>query len=235
MFRVLAALLVAASTQERVDEVKVSAECAAVLITSSTAMGGAVAYALTPAAICSAGFCSASVSAASFASWWQSTIPLVAKGSMFAALQSAAVAGSGASITVAVGAVGGAAGAAYLNSFCGFVDTAAPESMIGRAAGASVMAVQHYSKTKQRASEACAASASCSTTVDAASAAADATANAATAVADATANAASAAADATAEHVSNAKQKAAGVVDAAASLWGRLRTGAPSVTRSARE
>ena len=68
------------------DSVTVSPKCAASLLTSSAAIGGVAAYAFTPTMLCTAGFCHAGVAGGSFASWWQSTMPLVVKGSLFSSL-----------------------------------------------------------------------------------------------------------------------------------------------------
>ena len=90
------------------DTINVSSKCAAVLLASGTTLGAGVTYALTPAALCTAGFCAPGVAAGSFASWWQSTMPLVVKGSLFAKLQAIAAGGvTGMGSSVAGAAVGG--------------------------------------------------------------------------------------------------------------------------------
>ena len=143
-------------------EVQMSPKCAAVLITAGTALGAGAAYAFTPAAICSVGFCPAGVTGGSFAAWWQSTMPLVASGTLFSQLQALAMGGVGmGSITVAGGALGGAAGVAYLRDFCVFVDETDPDSMMGIAFGGSLTAVTTAIKTKERLTTECASSETC--------------------------------------------------------------------------
>jgi hypothetical protein len=56
------------------------------------------------------GFSAVGVTKGSFAAWWQSTMPLVAKGSIFAVLQSIAMGGTGAA-TWTIGGLATALGA----------------------------------------------------------------------------------------------------------------------------
>jgi len=144
------------------EEVKISAKCAAVLVTAGTALGAGAAYAFTPVAICSVGFCHAGVAGGSFAAWWQSTMPLVASGTLFSQLQALAMGGVGiGSISVAGGALGGAAGVAYLKDFCAFVDETDPDSAMGLAFGGSLTAVTTVIKTKEHVKTQCALSETC--------------------------------------------------------------------------
>ena len=75
------------------ESVHVSAKCAAVILSGGALGGAGLSYVLTPAVLCTAGFCPSGVSQASFASWWQSTMPVVKDGSIFATLQSVAMGG----------------------------------------------------------------------------------------------------------------------------------------------
>ena len=144
------------------DTINVSSNCAAVLLASGTTLGAGVAYALTPAALCTAGFCAPGVAAGSFASWWQSTMPLVVKGSLFAKLQAIAAGGvTGMGSSVAGAAVGGAVAASYLRDFCAFVDETDPESAMGRAFSASVSVVLTAIATKEELVAQCSSSVTC--------------------------------------------------------------------------
>ncbi len=166
------AVLITAAEPER-TEVEISPKCAAVLITSTTAVGVGVAYALTPAMLCGAGFCPVGVAKGSFAASWQSTMPLVAKGSVFAALQSAAMGGAGIKTTVAAAAVGGGTGALLLHQLCSFVDKAHTDSALGPLFENNLMLVQKVGQLQKDATEACAGSPTCSSAVEASSSAAE--------------------------------------------------------------
>ena len=87
--------------------VEISPKCAAVLLSGATVGGAGLAYAVTPAVLAVSGFGPAGVSGGSFAAWWQSTMPLVQGGSLFATLQSAAMGGVGTKAVLAGGALGG--------------------------------------------------------------------------------------------------------------------------------
>ena len=76
------------------DHIFISPKCAAVIISGGALGGDGLAYAITPA-LCTARFCQAGVTPSSFASWWQSTMPLIKGGSLFATLQSIAMGGVG--------------------------------------------------------------------------------------------------------------------------------------------
>mmetsp|Transcript_26986 Transcript_26986/g.31883 ORF Transcript_26986/g.31883 Transcript_26986/m.31883 type:complete len:264 (+) Transcript_26986:136-927(+) len=143
------------------DDVTVSDKCAAVLLVSGSAIGAGLAYAITPVALCSAGFCPTGVTGSSFAAWWQSTMPLIVKGGFFANLQAVAMAGAGAKITVTGAAVGGKVSATYLRNLCGFVDETDPESKWGLAFGASLTGVTAAIQVKNGVQSQCASSASC--------------------------------------------------------------------------
>ena len=91
-----------------------------------TLIGGTIAaatFAMTPAALCIVGFGPEGVVAGSVAASWQSTMPLVAKGSLFSYLQSVTTASSGSmtALQSITGFVSGSAGVSYLKNF--FVDT----------------------------------------------------------------------------------------------------------------
>ncbi|CAB9511804.1 expressed unknown protein [Seminavis robusta] len=105
------------------DDVSLSAECAAVVLTSGGAIGGLTAPFVVPQLLALLGFTSTGVAAGSFASWWQSTIPVIAKGSLFATLQSIAMGGAGHYSTIVIGStLGGSVSAQYLQEFCFKVD-----------------------------------------------------------------------------------------------------------------
>lgn len=105
------------------EDVTISNECAAALLTGGGIFGAGAASVLWPKFLAAIGFTSIGVSAGSFASWWQSTMPLVAKNSLFAVLQSIAMTGAGGYTTVAIGSsLGGAASIKFLKSFCANVD-----------------------------------------------------------------------------------------------------------------
>ena len=90
------------------DEVNVSQKCGAVLLAAGTGLGGALAYALTPAMLCgTAGFCQLGVAKGTSASVWQSTMGNLVAGSTFAQLQSVAMGGAGIYITLTGGMVEG--------------------------------------------------------------------------------------------------------------------------------
>ncbi len=108
--------------EEEEDAIHISPKCAAVLVTAGASGGGALAYTLSPAVLCKAGFCSAGVSSSSFASWWQSTMPLVQAGSIFATLQSIAMGGVGTKVVVAGSVLGGNLSMKYLQFLCDYVD-----------------------------------------------------------------------------------------------------------------
>ena len=157
------------SPQEDQD-ITISTKCASVLIVAGTTLGAGLTYALTPVAICAAGFCPAGVAGGSFASWWQSTMPLVAKGSLFAQLQALAMGGVGATtVTVGGGIIGGLAGAAYLSDFCAYVDEKDPDSVMGQAFDASEALVTTFIDTKIRLEGQCASSSTCTAMVETAS------------------------------------------------------------------
>ena len=140
--------------------VDVSPECAAVMIFGSTAASGVASWVLIQAALplvssawcgASSGFCAAGIKTGSLASWWQSTMPLVAKGGIFSSLQSIAmsstVGSSATASTVLIGSsLGGAMGASYLKEICSWVDEAAAE---GRATkrGTAVLSIHDVVKT----------------------------------------------------------------------------------------
>jgi hypothetical protein len=92
------------------EEVGISPKCAAVLLAAGTSLGAGLDYTLTPVALCSAGFCSTGITSSSFVASWQSTLPLVAKGSLFAKLQAITMGGNGAKASLSGAAVGGAVG-----------------------------------------------------------------------------------------------------------------------------
>merc|ERR1712166_1070722 len=126
-------------------QVSVSPKCAAVILVAGSAVGGTTAYTITPRLLSAAGFTSVGVGAKTFASWWQSTMPLVARGSAFSVLQSVAMGGTDIATLHIGAAIGRSTTAAYLsntaallNQVCEFVDDADPPSTLGRAVSACV-------------------------------------------------------------------------------------------------
>lgn len=131
------------SEEDDFGEFHVSPKCAATLLVSGTAVGVVGATVLTPAAFCTAGFCPTGIAAGSFASWWQSTMPLVVKNSLFAQLQSIAMsAGTAQTLTLTGAALGSTVAATYIQQFCTFVDETKPETTMGQTFQVSLQAVQ---------------------------------------------------------------------------------------------
>lgn len=122
LFLLVVAILCGICSGREEQTIDISPKCAAVLVTAGAAGGGAVAYALAPAALCQAGFCSAGVTSSSFASWWQSTLPLVQSGSLFGTLQSIAMGGVSTKMVVTGSVLGGQLSTMYLQQLCGYVD-----------------------------------------------------------------------------------------------------------------
>ena len=149
--------------QETAEEenVEISGICAAVLLTSSTVTSAGAALIVTPAMLAAAGFGTAGVTGGSFAAWWQSTMPLIAKGILFSHLQSAATGGVGTFTAMGGGFAGGAAGAQYLKSFCPYVDDANPDSPMGQIFAANLVAVRRAGGVARAASDTCASSPTC--------------------------------------------------------------------------
>ena len=95
-------------------EVEIIPETASILMVGGGLLGAAAAYILTSVVLGFMGFSSVGPAANSFASWWQSIMPLVAKGSLFATLQSIAIGGAGSGVITVGATLGGAATAYYL-------------------------------------------------------------------------------------------------------------------------
>ena len=102
--------------------VKVTPQCAAVLLVGGGAVGAAVAATVLPALMYIAGFSSGGVLANSFAASWQSTMPLVAQGSLFALLQSAAAGGVGSTVVISAAAIGSTSGMLVMERTCSAID-----------------------------------------------------------------------------------------------------------------
>lgn len=146
--------------------VNISRNCATVLLVTAGVSAGAISV-LTPVAACTAGFCQAGVAGGSFAAWWQSTMPLVAKGSLFAKLQALAMSGSGMQgISVTAGALGGTVAAGYVEEFCAMIDEADPDSATARATAAAVTAYDTVGKTISDLKTECTNSESCTSAVN---------------------------------------------------------------------
>mmetsp|Transcript_28972 Transcript_28972/g.47525 ORF Transcript_28972/g.47525 Transcript_28972/m.47525 type:complete len:288 (-) Transcript_28972:52-915(-) len=149
--------------------VGVSPKCAAALLSGGALGGAGFAYALIPAALCTAGFCPAGVSGASFASWWQSSMPLVQTGGLFATLQSVAMGGVGTKVVVTGSMLGGTLSMKYLDELCTYVDD--PNSRMAPFFDASLEAVRGANLAADKAKAACSSSVSCTAAADLAQAA----------------------------------------------------------------
>ena len=103
------------------EVVNVTPSCAAVLLVGGGVAGAAVAATVLPAVMYIAGFSQGGVLAGSFAASWQSTMPFVAQGSLFAALQSAAAGGVGSTVVISAASVGSTSKcAAFATSLLGY-------------------------------------------------------------------------------------------------------------------
>ena len=150
-----------AATENETDSVHVSPKCAAVLLVGAGSIGAVAASALTPIALCSIGIYSTGIAGGSYAASWQSTMPLVAKGSLFAGLQSAAM--SGTTLTVTAGAMlGGAVSISYLQDICTRVNEADPDSTEGQIYETSLMLVTKASGAQEKMMAYCESSPTCS-------------------------------------------------------------------------
>ena len=126
----------------------ISADAAALILTSTSLLGAPAASAMTQAVLYAVGFTSVGVTQGSFAAWWQSTMPHVVKGSGFAMLQSIAMGGVGAK-TFTVGALagchvgGGAVHWKLLAKACRAIDLEVSKcSVVGKTIQANTTAVQ---------------------------------------------------------------------------------------------
>ena len=145
------------------DHIFISPKCAAVIISGGALGGAGLAYAITPA-LCTAGFCQAGVTQSSFASWWQSTMPLIKGGSLFATLQSIAMGGVGTNVVVSGSVLGGTVGMPYVTQFCAYVDD--PNSSMAPAFDATLAAVKNAKSVADKATAACLSSESCTAAAD---------------------------------------------------------------------
>lgn len=102
--------------------VKVTPQCAAVLLVGGGIVGATVAATALPALMYIVGFSSGGVLANSFAASWQATMPIIAQGSLFALLQSAAASGIGSSIMITAAAVGSTSGLLLMQQTCSAID-----------------------------------------------------------------------------------------------------------------
>jgi hypothetical protein len=160
------------------DQVKISRECAAVLVLSvptvGLAAGAGMSY-LATTSLCALGFCSTGVAGGSAAAWWQSLmVNGVTAGSTFAKLQSFAMTTSGGrNMYLAASILGGATGAAFVQDFCAWVDEAEPDSPRAKVVEVSLEAIAKGKQIKDRCDSSESCSAVASTIVQGAEAAAD--------------------------------------------------------------
>ena len=113
---------------ERSTEVEVSPECALVLTLAGGGVGGALVWMVAGPFLSLVGFTATGVAQGSFAAWWQSTMPLISAGGLFASLQSIAMGGVATSVTIA-SSLGGAATAFRLRDVCDKIDGLSSESV----------------------------------------------------------------------------------------------------------
>lgn len=113
------------------QELHISPEYAVVLLTAGAAAGTAASILLAGPVLSLFGFTSVGVAQGSFAAWWQSTLPLIKAGSLFASLQSIAMSGVGSTVLI-TSSVGGAVAASKLSGFCEMIDEIDPESQEGK-------------------------------------------------------------------------------------------------------
>ena len=128
---VLILILILISTD---TDTEISPECAAVLLIGGASSGVVVALASSPL-LAAFGFTFVGIQAGSFASWWQSTLPLVSAGSLFAYyLQSIAMSGAMVSgtLTTLGSLLGSAAAATKVKEFCKVVDSVNKNSFQGK-------------------------------------------------------------------------------------------------------
>jgi hypothetical protein len=111
------------------EVVTVTPSCAAVLLVGGGVAGAAVAATVLPAVMYMAGFSQGGVLAGSFAASWQSTMPVVAQGSLFAALQSAAAGGVGSTVVISAASVGSTSSVLFLQQACSAIDSVPAGSM----------------------------------------------------------------------------------------------------------
>ena len=132
------------NSQEQ-EGVKVSSECAAVLVTEGFVLGGLAAAAIPPAFFSlleALGFAAVGVEAGSKAALWQSTFPLVKAGSLFAKLQSITMSGVESTVIVPGSIAGGAVAASAVHKTCQVIDDVEPESTEGKAIHAVTVAAR---------------------------------------------------------------------------------------------
>ena len=123
-------------------------------------MGGAsLAYSIAPA-LCTAGFCQAGVTQSSFAAWWQSTMPLISGGSLFAILQSIAMGGVGTNVVVSGSVLGSTVAMVYVPQLCAYVDD--PDSSMAPVFDANLAAVKNAKLATDKVKNACSSSETCS-------------------------------------------------------------------------
>mmetsp|Transcript_11117 Transcript_11117/g.16214 ORF Transcript_11117/g.16214 Transcript_11117/m.16214 type:complete len:209 (+) Transcript_11117:99-725(+) len=115
-------------------KIYVSPDCAAVLL----AAGGTcvLSWAFIDVLLYLLGFTEVGPEAGSFAAWWQSTFHFMGPGSIFASLQSIAMTGTGAKLTISGALVGGATSASMFQEVCTKVDSVDPNSAEGTMIGA---------------------------------------------------------------------------------------------------
>ena len=124
----------------------VSPDCAAVVLSGAGILGAVTAGATFSLVLEIVGFTATGVAPGSFAAWWQSTMPLVAAGSLFARLQAFAMGGGGAAAST-LGAIAGdvtAFNSGFMANVCKWVDE---EVSKGSAAGDAIQANTHAVQT----------------------------------------------------------------------------------------
>jgi len=113
---------------------RISRDCAAVLLIGGGAAGAAAAAAFVPKVLALLGFSGVGVTGGSYAAFWQSSMGAagIAAGSFFAKLQSIAMAGVGTKGIIGGAMVGGVMGRKFLHDICEKVDDLGPEHWVVR-------------------------------------------------------------------------------------------------------
>mmetsp|Transcript_2308 Transcript_2308/g.3246 ORF Transcript_2308/g.3246 Transcript_2308/m.3246 type:complete len:197 (-) Transcript_2308:1543-2133(-) len=124
------------------EEIQISSECAAVVLVGGSAIGGIAATTLAPSLLGILGFTQAGIMSGSFAAWWQSTMPLIASGTLFATLQSIAMTTTGMGTVVIGSTLGGASSAVHLKNLCQVIDSIDKDSTAGFIISSTMKAVR---------------------------------------------------------------------------------------------
>ena len=116
------------------SSLRISRECAAVLLIGGGAAGATVAAAFVPTVLALVGFSGVGVTGGSYAASWQSSMGAVGigHGTFFAKLQSIAMAGVGTKGIIGGVIVGGVMGRKFIHDICEKVDALGPGHWVVR-------------------------------------------------------------------------------------------------------